>query len=90
MTIKQEMRYRALKAMDKVIRIHANDEFYIVNWLTLGVPDDATDLDFQEWAADEDDYTEFCETFLRLIKRMDADPDELTKEELADKFIEYL
>lgn len=90
MTVAQRMRYRQLKAMDKVIRTHANDEFYIDNWLILGIPDGSTDLDFKEYAEDEEDYTEFCETFIRLIKRMDADPHELTREALVDKFIEYL
>jgi hypothetical protein len=90
MTVAQEMRYRQLKAMDKVVRMHTNDESYIESWLMIGIPDGSTDLDFQEYAADEEDYTEFCETFIRLIKRMDADPHELTREELVDKFIEYL
>ena len=90
MTVPQEMRYRQLKAMDKVVRMHTNDECYIESWFMIGIPDGSTDADFQDYAEDADDYTGLCETFLRLIKRMDADPDELTREELVDKFIEYL
>lgn len=90
MTVKQEMRCRALKAMDKTIRRSANDEFYIENWLITGIPDDATELDFQEWAADDEDYTEFMETFIRLIERMDKDPEEYSKEVLVNIFIQNL
>lgn len=90
MTVAQEMRYRQLKAMDKVIRMHVNDECYIESWLMIGIPDGSTDLDFQEYAADEEDYTEFCEIFAHLLRQVDVDPDELTREELIDKFIEYL
>ena len=90
MTVAQELIYRQLKAMDKVIRMHTNDEYYIESWLMTGIPDGSTDLDFQEYAKDEDDYTEFSKTFIHLIKKMDADPDELTREELVNKFIEYI
>ena len=64
MTISQELIYRQLKAMDKVIRMHTNDECYIESWLMTGIPDGSTDLDFQEYAKDEDDYTEFSKTFI--------------------------
>lgn len=90
MTVKQEMRYRALKAMDATVRDCVNDEGYLESWLMIGIPDDSTDLDFQEWAADDEDYTEFMETFIRLIERMDKDPDEWSKEALVDVFIQNL
>ncbi len=90
MTVKEEMRYRALKAMDKTIRECVNDEDYIEGWLMVGIPDDSTDLDFQEWAADDEDYIDFMETFIRLIERIGNDPDEWSKEDLVDAFIQNL
>ncbi len=90
MTKEHEMRYKLLKAMDKTIRTHANDECYIESWLMIGVPDGSTDLDFQDYTEDEEEYMEFVETFQRIIDRMDKDPHELTRNELVEKFIEYI
>lgn len=90
MTKAHEMRYNILKAMDTTIRNHTNDECYIESWLMIGVPDDSTDLDFQDYTEDEEEYVEFVETFHRLLDRMDKDPHELTRNDLMGKFIEYL
>ena len=90
MTKVHEMRYNILKAMDITIRSHAGDEGYIESWLMIGITDGSTDLDFQDYAQDEEGYLEFVETFHQLLDRMDKDPYELTKNELIEKFIEYL
>ena len=90
MTKVHEMRYNILKAMDTTIRSHSGDEGYIESWLMVGIPDGSTDLDFQDYAEDEEGYLEFVETFHQLLDRMDKDPYELTKNELIEKFLEYL
>ena len=84
-----EMRYNILRAMDTTIHNHTNDECYIKSWLKI-VPKNSTNLDFQNYTKNEEEYVEFVETFHRLLYRMDKDPHELTRNDLIGKFIEYL
>ena len=62
--------YRAeqLKLMDELIRCSA-DENVIDAWLMVGIPDGSTDEDFVGYGADEDEYNEFIDTFIRMIQK---------------------
>ena len=90
MTIETEMRYKVLKAMDKTVRECVNDECYIESWLMIGIPDGSTDADFWDYAEDEDDFNEFLEVYSRLIDKLDADPDEMLKEDIANIFAQNI
>ena len=90
MNIATEMRYKVLKAMDQTVRECVNDEGYMECWLMVGIPDGSTDADFWDYAEDEDDFNEFLETYARLIDRLDADPDEMSKEDIANIFAQNI
>lgn len=90
MTLKQEMRFRQLKAMDKTIRKCTNDEDYFFSWIKVGIPDGSTDADFRDYAKDEEEFTDFLNEFGRLIELMAEDPEEMSKEELVNFFIQSL
>jgi hypothetical protein len=90
MKMEIEMRYKILKAMDQTVRECVNDESYMESWLMIGIPDDSTDADFWDYAEDEDDFNEFVETYSRLIDRLDADPDEMSKEDIANIFAQNI
>ena len=62
------LRVEQLRLMDQLIR-HSSDECVIEAWLMVGIPDGSTDSDFEEYAADGEDYNEFVDTFIRLIQK---------------------
>lgn len=90
MTAVENIRYKILKAMDATVRECVCDEDYYDTWSMVGIPDGASDSDYCDWAQDEEDYLEFVDAFGRLMSRLDADPDEWSKEDIIDVFIQNL
>lgn len=64
--IKIRMRADQLEAMHRVIQ-NTNDEEIYYTWI-LVVPDEPSREDFEELAADDADYNEICDLFVRLIQ----------------------
>lgn len=64
--IKIRMRADQLEAMHRVIQ-NTNDEEIYYTWI-LVVPDEPSREDFEELAADDADYNEVCDLFVRLIQ----------------------
>ena len=58
-----------LKQMDKYICEVVGDEEIWEIWIALGVPDEATDEDYQYMAEDEDTWKYTCNLFGRLIQK---------------------
>jgi hypothetical protein len=85
-----ELRYRQLKAMDKTLRECVNDENHFMSWLMIGIPDGSTDADFKDYASDAEEFMEFLNLFTNLVNRLDSDPNEMSKEEIVNKFISNL
>ena len=56
---------RQIKAMHEVIRM-GNDENIYMSWINV-VPDEPTDDDFEEIAADKDQYNEVVDKFIKLV-----------------------
>jgi len=70
MFIEKEKRPEMLKEMDNHIRKNVNNENLIVDlWLSLGVPDGATEQDYQDAVEDEEYWTDCLEIFARVIMR---------------------
>lgn len=88
--VAQEMRYRQLKAMDNTIRQVYNDEYYIEHWFMVGIPDGSDEADFRDYAEDQEDFDDFLATFVRMVEKMDKDPDEKSKAEIVEMFIANL
>lgn len=61
-------RISVLKAMDDAIR-NMNDESAVETWLMVGVPDEASDEDYEDIASDHDEYVSIVSLFGRLAKR---------------------
>ena len=57
-----------LKQMDKYIREIGDEEIWM-DWIAVGVPDEATEEDYEFMADDEVIWRETCEIFGELIKR---------------------
>ena len=64
--IKIRMRADQLEAMHRVIQ-NTNDEEIYYTWI-LVVPDEPSREDFEELAADDADYNEVCDLFVRLVQ----------------------
>ena len=66
---KQLVDYRVwqLKKMDNYIRENVSDENSIEWWLTLGVPDNASEEDFEFIAQDEYFFDTCCRMFSSLV-----------------------
>lgn len=62
-------RLENVKAMDKVIKNHFQDENVIDSWLMSGVPDAATDEDYAWFADNELEYDDLVDLFIRLVNR---------------------
>ena len=68
MAVDEEIRYRQLKAMHKVIQ-ETNDGNIYFSWVTIGVPDCPTDEDFWDIAGDKEEYNEVVDLFIKLISQ---------------------
>lgn len=61
------LRANLLGGMDAYVREHINDEDYIMEWLALGVPDDADEDTLMEIAGDEADFNRIVTEFASLL-----------------------
>ena len=68
MAVNEEIRYKQLKAMHKVIQ-ETNDGNIYFSWATIGVPDCPTDMDFYDIARNEEEYNEIVDLFIKLISQ---------------------
>ena len=66
----KEQRIELLKGMNQYI-IDLGDEEAYEPWFTLGVPDEATDYDYEFIAENEGSWREICELFGNLIRIYD-------------------
>jgi hypothetical protein len=55
----RELRITLLKQMDEAIH-NTGDELLIMPWLSCGVPDGATQSDFEDIADDDELWTDCC------------------------------
>lgn len=71
-----------LKKMDKYIRENVSDEDSIIWWLTIGVPDNASQEDFEFIAQDDELFNTCCRAFSSLaIKEIYGEYDDEEEEE---------
>ena len=71
MTIEQHIRYNQLKAMHEVIR-QTNDGNIYFSWSAIGIADGPIEVmeeDFRDIAADEKQYNEIVDLFIKLISK---------------------
>lgn len=61
-----QRRIAVLKAMDDAVR-GMNDENAIDTWLMVGVPDEASDEDYQSIAEDHEEYVDIVKVFARIV-----------------------
>lgn len=61
-------RVRQLKLMNDFIRM-SNGEEITMAWLTGGIPDDANEGEFPEFAADDELYNSYCDLFAKLVQK---------------------
>lgn len=66
------VRINTLKKMNKNI-IDIGDEEKWMDWITLGVPDEATEDDYLFMAEDDKIWHETCELYDELIKRAEEE-----------------
>lgn len=62
-----EDRIKALKAMNEII-FATGDEDWFEPWLMCGIPDGATEEDYEDIASDDENYHEVEDEFIRLMK----------------------
>ena len=60
-------RIETLKKMDKFIRENMADEEDILYWLTVAVPDEATEEDYEFIAKNKEDFNTACRVFAGLV-----------------------
>lgn len=63
----QVLRANLLGGMDAYVREYLDDEEYLMNWLTYGVPDDADEETLMEIARDEEEFNRISVYFGALI-----------------------
>lgn len=61
------LRANLLGGMDTYVREHLDDEDYFMEWLEMGVPDDADEDTLMEIAGDEEEFNRICAYFGSLI-----------------------
>ena len=62
-----DYRIKTLKKMDKFIRENMADEEDILYWLTVAVPDEATEEDYEFIAKNKEDFSTACRIFAGLV-----------------------
>ncbi len=65
-----EERLNEVKRMDNEVR-NFNDEDLIMRWLMVGVPDEASEDDYEWFASDLVEYHDLCALFYRLKREED-------------------
>lgn len=66
-----EERLNEVKRMDDEVR-NFNDEDLIMRWLMVGVPDEASEDDYEWFANDLVEFHELCALYHRLKKEEEA------------------
>lgn len=61
------LRANLLGGMDAYVREHISDENYFMEWLELGVPDDASEDTLIEIAGDEKEFNRIVTEFASLL-----------------------
>lgn len=61
------LRANLLGGMDAYIRAVIDDEEYLMEWLEMGVPDEANELELMEIAEDEEEFNRISAYFGSLI-----------------------
>jgi hypothetical protein len=69
---KEENRIEILKAMHTIMTYMNNENAYW-SWVTLGVPDEPQEDDFESIAEDEDSFNEVAEHFTEVFKEYSKD-----------------
>lgn len=62
-----EIRVKLLKGMHQYI-IEIGDEDIYMDWVTLAVPDEPCEADFQFIAEEDENWIETCKLFSKLVK----------------------
>ena len=65
-------RIRMLNGMDEIVRSAENEDL-LEPWLMGGVPDAATEDDYESMAEDDEDFAHAVNLFLRLIPKINED-----------------
>lgn len=70
--VSNEIKVNVLRSMDNVIRMVSDEENGVfIDWITLHVPDEATDEDLKEFVENDDMfYRDACEFFARRVSFM--------------------
>lgn len=63
-----ESRITALKAMDNAVR-GMNDEYAMDSWLMVGVPDEASEDDYEFIAENHEEYIDVVKVFARIVAK---------------------
>ena len=63
----QVLRANLLGGMDAYVREVVDDEDYFMEWLEMGVPDDADEDTLMEIAGDEEDFNRIVTEFAALL-----------------------
>lgn len=66
----KQARVEILKAMHQYM-MNVNDEEAYFHWITLGVPDEPSEEDYESIADDESDWEDIVKYFATLIKDYD-------------------
>jgi hypothetical protein len=74
-------RIKNLKLMDSIARKTDDEELFYDYWLALGVPDCATEDDYEDIAKDDEMYNDIVNVFKNVVKYTKSFFD-LTNEEL--------
>ena len=62
----ESLRVSQLKAMHDLITM-ANDENIYGTWVTIGIPDEPMQEDFEDIAANNAEYNEIVDLFIKLV-----------------------
>ena len=63
-----ERRITVLKAMDEAVR-EMNDEYAMDSWLMVGVPDEASEDDYEFIAENHEEYIDVVKVFARIVAK---------------------
>ena len=77
-----EERVSLLKAMNTIM-LNENDEDFIDTWFCLGVPDNASEEDYESIAEEDAAFIDICKEFMKLMRNKD---NELFLDKIGEKF----
>ena len=62
------LKMNILGGMNELVK-EIGDEDILMNWITYGVPDEATEEDLAEIADDDDCFADVCAYFTKIVKK---------------------